>query len=259
MGRGGKWIKHLINDYDGRLQIEYIIDEKIQIPYETESIIYRSMVLNYLESGKYLLLSTIKDISQILPLLSGYGYELDNNLIDVRNDIGDSYLEYFEKLNPKIDFGCDYNTECEEYTGECNENIPFEYSCADSVFEEIASLDENLAYFDFGCGKGASLLIAFMHGINNMGGVELIPYIYEQAKINMNELHIECDIKNNDATTCNVNNYNCFFRYNPFVGNVFRKLIDNIEESYIKHPRDIYLIYGNPFEHKQVVKMDYLR
>lgn len=50
-----------------------------------------------------------------------------------------------------------------------------------------------------------------MHGINTIGGVELIPQIYEQAKINMNELHIECDIKNGDATICNVDNYNCFF------------------------------------------------
>lgn len=158
-GRGGKWIRHLINDYDGRLQVEYIIDEKIQIPYETASSIFRSTVLNYLDSGKYLLLSTIRNISQILPMLSSHGYELGNNLIDVRNDIGDSYLEYFEKINSKINFGCVYSKEYKEYKKDCNEHIPFAYSCADSVFEEIALLDENLAFFDFGCGKGASLLM----------------------------------------------------------------------------------------------------
>ena len=76
-----------------------------------------------------------------------------------------------------------------------------------------------------------------------------------QAITNLSELGIECDIINMDATLVNIvlDNYNCFFFYNPFHGDIFDKVIENIKESYERKPRTMWIIYANPFEHKRVV------
>lgn len=38
------------------------------------------------------------------------------------------------------------------------------------------------------------------------------------------------------------------------MGTVFKKVINNIQESFIHYNRKIYLIYANPFEHKCIIE-----
>lgn len=260
-GQGGRWLRHLIEDYDGRIRIEYIIDENLRLSYDSFPVIYRQTVLNYLNEEECFILSTIKQFQEVVSVASRYGYEVGKNVFDVRADIGDSYVEYLERKNSRVDFSDVHRKDCEEYkmNRDRNEHAPLKQASADSVFEEIASFDENLAFFDFGCGKGAGILLAYMYGITRLGGVELVPSIYEQAKINLRELQIDCELINGDATKCNIDNYNCFFFYNPFNGEIFGQVIQNIEKSYREHPRTIYLIYGNPFEHVQVIRNGYFQ
>lgn len=252
-GRGGKFLRHLIQDFDGRAVVDYIIDEKLRVSYDAVPAVFHSTLLEYLNPSESMILSTIKHVDTISDKVEKYGYIKNKNFYDVYSDIGDSYIEYLERQYAQVDFKSVFATEI-PYEKECNEHIPFGYSCVDHVFSVIASLEEPIAFFDFGCGKGAAILMAYLHGITKLGGIELIPDIYEQAKTNMETLKIECSLLNGDAAECEIDAYNCFFLYNPFHGSIFEKVIGRIEESFLKHRRRIYLVYANPFEHKTVIK-----
>lgn len=249
----GKFIRHLIEDYDGRMEVSYIIDERLE-NVSKSPVIYRSSVLNYVSAQDILLLSTIKNVGEIENKAKEYGYCKGYNFFDVYSDIGESYIAYLQKNNRVLDFSNLLEKEEVAYGEENQEHTPFSFSAVDKVFAEITDLDENLAFFDFGCGKGTVLLYAHIYGIRKLGGVELVKKVYESAVANLQELGISADIINGNAMECNIDEYNCFFFYNPFRGKTFERVIYRIEESFRRFPRSIYLIYGNPFEHKAVIK-----
>lgn len=254
-GYGGKFLRHLIQDIDGRVRISAIIDEKISCSFDSEPAIYRSSLLNYIDSSDYMILSSIRDMKQIEGILLGHGYQIGVNLFNVYADIGNSYTEFLHKRNKTVDFQGIAKADSEDLGLECNNYQPISsFSCVDKIFEEILALEDNISFFDFGCGKGAAIFLAYMAGIDVVGGVEISKSIYEQCVVNMRELGIECDLLNEDATKCNIDGYNCFFMYNPFSGSIFNKVIKNIQDSFSNNRRDIYLVYANPFMHQDVVK-----
>lgn len=249
----GRFIKHLIEDYDRRTKVDYIIDEKIENLSESP-VIYRSSVLNYVPAADILLLSTIKNVQEIERIAEEYGYKRGENFFDVYSDVGESYIAYMQKENPNLDFGDLLEREERVYGTENQQHTPFSFSAVDALFSEIAGLGENLAFFDFGCGKGTAIIYAYIYGIEKLGGVELVEKVYTSAITNLEELGIKADLVKGNAMECSIDQYNCFFFYNPFRGETFEKVIGKIEESVRNFPRDIYLVYGNPFEHKAVVK-----
>lgn len=254
-GRGGKWLRHLIQEVDARVKVDYIIDEKLRVSSDSEPAIYRSSLLEYIESSKHIILSCIKDMNQIEEKLLNYGYQKGKNLFDVQDDIGNSYIEFLQNKNNNINFDDVYKEQMEKDFGqEYHDHISFGYSCIDNVFDEIVQLDDNLSLFDYGCGKGAAILMAHMVGIKKIGGVEISKNIYNQAVLNMAELEIDCNLINQDATECKIDDYNCYFFYNPFGGAVFKKVIHNIQDSYKNNKRKIYLVYANPFCHRTVIE-----
>lgn len=259
-GRGGKFLRHLIQDIDGRVKVTFIIDEKLRYTYDSEPAIYRPSLLDYIDSSKHMVLSSIKDMKQIQGNLSSYGYIIGENLFDVYDAIGDSYVEFLQKKwEGVIDFRMVFKENLEELGPECSDHQPFSHSCVDNVFEEIRKLEDNLSFFDFGCGKGAAILMAYMSGIDKLGGVEIARSIYDQCVLNMKELKIECSLLNEDATQCNIDEYNCLFFYNPFGQSILKKVLSNIQKSYMNKKRKIYLIYGNPFFHKCVIEDKFFR
>lgn len=258
LGNAGIFLRYLICDFDGRLRAEYIIDEKLVLTPDSEGSICRSTLLEYLNSQDYMILSTIKNIEEIQEKLFGYGYELGRNLFDVYGEIGESYIDFLRKKYGSIEFGNVWKDEMEKDFGEeCNEHSPFGRFCVDKVFDEINELNDNIRFFDFGAGKGAALILAYMAGITELGGVEIESGIYRQACHNLKILGIDCNLLNRDARECEIDDYNCFFFYNPFTGQIFKDVIRNIQESYIKNRRKIYIVYGNPFCHGSVVEDGY--
>lgn len=69
----------------------------------------------------------------------------------------------------------------------------------------------------------------------------------------MRLLDINFDLRCENAVRTNIDNYNLFFFYNPFVGEVFKQTIKNIYQSFTKHRRNIFIAYGNPFEHEVIM------
>lgn len=253
-GRCGKFFKHLIEDIDKRCKVDYIIDDDLTRLCNGKVYVYRQSLLDYIDTDKFIILAALKDIKSIEDSLDFHGFVINSNLYDVRKDIGESYLEFFEKRYKDVDFSITLREDCDEYNSMCNRHEAFGHASTDRVFEAITKLDDNLHFFDFGSGKGGALCYAYMHVIKHIGGVELVKHIYEHSVKNVEKLGIECEIFNENALDVNIDEYNCFFFFNPFRGKLFGAVMQNIRNSYEKKHRKIYVIYANPFEHKQVIQ-----
>jgi len=255
-GKCGSYFKHWVEAVDKRKKIQYIIDESAPNNCYEVFVNYRKSLLQYIDTKKFILCSCVPDIGVIIDEVKQYGFKIGDNMFDIHESLGYGYFDYLQKNNPELNFTTVLKQNM-DITGE--ENMQYaacSYAAVDKIFSEIVGLEEEISFWDYGCGKGAAMIMAYMYGVNKIGGVELSEKIYKQAVKNMDVLGIPCEIIHGDATSIlhDIDNYNCFFFYNPFVGTVFKKVIENIEDSYKRNNRRIYLIYGNPFCHKSVVE-----
>lgn len=256
-GKGGAFLRHLICDVDGRLDVAYYIDEHMILPCGSESSnICRSSLLRYLPKEEYVVLLSIRRDALVEKLLEKLGYEKNRDYYDVRSDIGGSYLEYLQLSNDLVDFS--YVTKEDRpdiYSGEYYESKPFDHSSIDSVFETIRELPCEKAFFDIGCGKGQILLMAAMSDMSKIGGIDFNGDVAETAKRNMKALQIDSDVVIGDATEFNeLDDYSIFFLYNPFGEKSIQKVISNIKDSLGRRNRDVFLVYGNPFYHDAIME-----
>lgn len=112
------------------------------------------------------------------------------------------------------------------------------------------------AVFDFGCGKGGALLLFQRSGVSKIAGVEYDKPLYNTLLDNFRKMGVSSEnIINGDAAFIKyeLDEYDYFFMYNPFEGETFRQVIDNIEESWKRNRRRITLIYSGPYCHQYVV------
>lgn len=256
-GKGGAFLTHLVYDVDGRMPVDYYIDEYITLPCgDKQANIFRSSILQYIDPKEYIILLTIRKDEGVEKLLSELGCEKDKDYFDVRSEVGGSYLEYLEKRYTNIDFS--YVTKEDRpdlYSGDYYESKPFDHSSIDRVFEEIKMLPCEKSFMDIGCGKGQILLMAVMSEMVKVGGVEWNVDIAKICRNNMRELNVSADIITGDATEYkDIDGYSIFFLYNPFGEKGVQKVINNILESRKRRNRDIFLVYGNPFFHKAIVE-----
>ncbi len=98
-------------------------------------------------------------------------------------------------------------------------------------------------------------MYAYLNGINHLKGIELVKEIFMQARDNMMLLGIPVDISLGDATEFNdIDDVNVLYFNNPFTGEVFRKVIHNIEKSLERKQRKVHIVYTNPRCHKTIVE-----
>ena len=104
------------------------------------------------------------------------------------------------------------------------------------------------AFIDYGCGKGAVLALAVKYPFHRVVGVEISRKLVDIAVNNMTKLHIEgAEIICNDAREYkDIDEITYFYFFNPFPENVFRVVMKNIKESYLKNKRKMTIIYYNP-------------
>lgn len=108
-------------------------------------------------------------------------------------------------------------------------------------------------FIDLGCGKGRVLLLAANHGFDRVVGVEFSPELCRTARSNIAAYlrrtgsAIRFEVIEADVTDYRmVDDESVLFLYNPFDAIVMNAVLDEIQNSYRRHPRTMWLIYYNP-------------
>lgn len=130
------------------------------------------------------------------------------------------------------------------------DEIHYQASMVSIVRKAIKELkpDSNDAIIDVGCGKGKMVWFFRRNGFGRSDGIEFSKTIAECGQQNLKKLGLDSIIYNEDATSFeNYEDYNYFYFYNPFVGEIFRSTVRKILES--TKNKEIIFIYLNPLCH----------
>lgn len=105
-------------------------------------------------------------------------------------------------------------------------------------------------FLDIGCGKGKPLLLAAEYGfVDRAIGVEFGGALCEVARRNVVRYGVsrKVDVLHMDALAYELEpSHNIFFLNNPFDSELFAAFIDRIAASVRRHPRHVWVLYGNP-------------
>ena len=135
------------------------------------------------------------------------------------------------------------------------------YATAPSMFHQaFARMDidfERFTFIDLGAGKGRIMLLASNLPFQRVLGVEFVPELHAIAMRNIDVYQpaarrcrdVECilsDVRDFVFPPVPL----VIFMWHPFVGPVFDRVMQNLEESLRQEPREVYLVYLKPeFEH----------
>jgi predicted RNA methylase len=123
---------------------------------------------------------------------------------------------------------------------------------------------EDYAFIDLGSGKGEALLLAAEYGFTRVVGVEYSEALTEIASTNVRNAtglmckSIECICA--DATEFHLSHDPAVvYLFNPFQGRVMDKVVRNIEQTLRAVPRELWIVYVNPWEHRKFVRSHHLK
>lgn len=235
--------------------VDIIIDENPQIKAKRRYILERLM-----KEECFIILTMIKD-NAVEKYLDHLGFRENIDYIYLRKlffpDDEKKRVSYYDYL--EYYYGLDLTSvkimeEQVAIRGNKSYSTGPDYSLVDVLDNFV--FDAKDAVFDFGCGKGASLINFYYHGIRKMGGVEYDNELYSILKNNFRKLKIDYSkVIRGDARniTEELDEYNYFYMYNPFDGELFNVVIKNLENSYLRKKRRMTLIYSGACLHSKVV------
>ena len=212
-------------------------------------------------AGNTILLSSVsaKDIPKVsLSRMNAYGYKDRENIIFLTDEIAPIEFSFYDWM--EYDCGADFKTKVDtkdfDYeAGDATASGPSRQRSLFDICRITGMMKEPV--LDFGCGKGAALAIMLAAGIKEVDGIEKSEKLSSIARTNMNKIDGEMvNVFHMDATEATdlLDGYNTFYLYDPFRGDTFRKVIDNIEDSVRRTKRHVRIIYANPWLHKEVEK-----
>lgn len=134
--------------------------------------------------------------------------------------------------------------------GEAKDYIPTRGRAFRKLLDSLHFPNDSV-FVDFGCGKGKLLLLASRYPFKRIVGIEFSPDLCEIAKQNVSTYH-KGKPSNVDIVCGDVIDYrfgddeNVLFFFNPFTRPVMLRVLAKVEESFLRKPRDMWLIYNDP-------------
>ncbi|MEO7446034.1 MAG: class I SAM-dependent methyltransferase [Ferruginibacter sp.] len=135
--------------------------------------------------------------------------------------------------------------------------MPATYSLLEQLFNE-PHIQSCTHLLDIGCGKGRILCVAAKHHFKKVTGVDFSRALCNAAIINLEiikttEPELNYEVKTNDAFYFPIaTDVDCIFLFNPFDEVILSGVLENIEKSLAKKPRQMTLAYLNPV-HKNIL------
>ncbi len=133
--------------------------------------------------------------------------------------------------------------------------MPASYDLLEAVLNEIKPYTLN-HFLDIGSGKGRTMCVAAHHGFTKVTGIDFSIELCKKATKNLETTKkkfpsLSYKLINNDAFYFEIPaEVDCIFLFNPFDDMIMSGVIENIDISLEKIPRDIYVIYLNPLYKK---------
>lgn len=247
-GYSGWFVEHILGIRGRKVDYRFDVDVPNKIDCDPPTMIYE---LNWDTCFMIITLDASEDVLdriERMGIFEGKNYLFAKKLYSLNNN---AKLNYYTWLENWFDLdisgikSLEILEKSNENAREYSSNI--EYGLIDALNQFY--IDSEDAIFDFGCGKGGALILADYAGFNKMGGIEFDRELYEIAIKNMKSIGMETSgILCGDAQLIEeeLDQYNYFYFYNPFVGDTLLNVIHNIEKSFDRKNRKITLIYRNP-------------
>jgi len=130
--------------------------------------------------------------------------------------------------------------------------MPTDYQIFRNVFKKLNCNFEKFTFVDFGCGKGKVLLLASDYGFKKLKGIEFSKELCDICTHNINKFQkrkkeLNIQVIFNDCAEYNIDpEDNFFYFYNPFESVVFKRVLDNIDQSILKYKRKVFIVYIKP-------------
>ena len=117
------------------------------------------------------------------------------------------------------------------------------------AIESLPVHRSDYAFIDLGAGKGEALQMAAEYGFGKVIGVEYSEALAAETRAR----GVECVCA--DATDFALpHEPTVLYLYNPFQGKVMDHVVRNIEQSLRVAPRDLWVVYVNPWEHRKFAR-----
>ncbi|MBI1782242.1 MAG: class I SAM-dependent methyltransferase [Sphingobacteriales bacterium] len=132
--------------------------------------------------------------------------------------------------------------------------MPANYYILEKLMEKLKEIPGNTCLLDIGCGKGRVLIVAAHYGFKKLIGAELSDKFCNDANENIaahkdNFTETFFDIYHANASDFLIpDEVTTFFLYNPFDAVVMQHVLEHINDSLERNPRDLYIAYMNPEE-----------
>jgi len=142
-----------------------------------------------------------------------------------------------------------------------------------TVLDALDSLpcERTSGFLDVGGGKGAAVIAAWSAGFRRIGTIEVDADCFARLRDNLQALGIpnfchqmgdEAALDEGVACFCGnaaelekeLDRYQVFYMFNPFGEEVMQAFLSQLEKSFARSPRQMYLVYGAPLYHCTVLQ-----
>lgn len=251
-GEGGELVYNLLRS-KGMMRLE-IVDSACE---SNRLEIKKPEYLQGVNPNEAIVLLCMKNSREVEDGLEALGFQKDSNYFSMAEQVyGDSGHVLGDRHWMEYRYGLDISANKYNREGEFVEYAPTPWRSLYKIVESI-DIEEKAALFDYGMGKGGVLVWLALEGLfQRLAGVERDEELFRTACKNFKKLEIGnvtaiCSDARN--ITDELDTFNYFFFFNPFLGSVFEAVLMNIVDSYKRKKRRIRIIYINTFCHDMVM------
>ena len=257
-GQSGCFLEHIFRKKNRN--IDYILDNFKRFPSKLR--VYTPSIIQELDNKNCFIICAFPEDDEARSFLEECGYEEYVSYINLNKELFGNdcrKLSYYDWL--EYYYGADIVTGEGVGSGD-NRFYSYgnDYALMD-VLDDFCFTRED-SVFDFGCGKGGPMIMFCDKGVGHVGGVEFDKNLYSTARVNLEKCGVaDYKLWNDNALNIReeLDRYNFFYMYNPFVGETFWGVIKNLEDSYLRNRRKMYLLYSGVSCHADVVHNGYFR
>jgi len=140
-----------------------------------------------------------------------------------------------------------------------SEHVPAPYTAIYSLLNNIPLDFSKSVFLDYGSGTGRAIIVAASFPFKKVIGIELSLNMFEISNDNIHRMHYK-KAKEIECINVNAKDYileddiNIIYFYHPFKGDTLKYVIDNIYHSYLRKPRNMFIIFINNQYFDEIIK-----